>query len=943
MLLVEFPYPSGNLHIGHWYAFAVPDISVRFLRMNGRNVLYPIGFDAFGLPAENAAIKNKINPRDWTKKNIMYMTKQLKSMGASFDWSRTVSTIEPEYYKWTQWMFLKMFEKGLAYRAKTMVNWCPKDKTVLANEQVVDGCCERCDSSVIKKELEQWMFRITDYAERLINDMQGLNWPETTKLAQKNWIGRSEGVLIDFKIQDTGYKIQVFTTRSDTLFGATYMVLGPEHPLLKNNELGIMNYGKVVEYIKKAKVKNYEERIAEGKEKTGVELKGVKAINPANKEEISVWVADYVLGHVGTGAIMAVPAHDSRDFEFAKKYNLPICHVVAPIFVDYTNPPRDGASTIKRKTVQCIVKHWNENKYLCLKWKKYDWQTFIIGGVEEGEDMAGAGMREIREETGYMDIRFVKQLGPPVYAKYFAAHKSENRLSEVYGLCFELKSDKKLPVSTKETETHDAVWIEREKVKDFVRGAEIPELLVRLEGKERAYIDGGILIESGEFSGMDSENAKWEIAKFVRGERKVNYRLHDWVISRQRYWGTPIPMVNCRKCGWQPVSEENLPVKLPLLKNFMPTDDGRSPLARAEKWAGAKCPKCNGPAERETDTMDTFVDSSWYFIRYVDPKNFQKFASEEKMKLWLPVPLYIGGAEHNTMHLLYSRFFIKVLYDLNFVDFSEPFTGRKNHGIILGPDFQKMSKSRGNVIDPDKEVVKYGADTVRMYLAFMGPYDQGGPWNSGGINGIYRFLNRVYSFVNYKSQITNYKQIPNPKPKIRNDLERLLHKTIKKVGEDIESLRYNTAISSLMILLNEFEKNSEKVSIEYLKIFLKLLAPFAPHLSEELYQQFFGSPESQIPNPKQIQNSKIQNIKQLNSIHFEKWPEYDQKLIQENIFELVVQINGKVRDSIEVTVEISEKDAAEIVLSREKVKKYLENKPVKKVIYIPGRLINFVL
>ena len=782
MLLTEFPYPSGNLHIGHWYAFAVPDISARFLRMKGYNVMYPIGFDAFGLPAENAAIQRNINPKDWTKKNISYMTRQLKSMGAVFDWARAVSTIEPEYYKWTQWMFLKMYERGLVYRAKTLVNWCPKDKTVLANEQVQDGRCERCDTAVVKKEIEQWMFRITDYAEKLINDLEGLDWPETTKLAQKNWIGRSEGVLIKFQLagitgqHDGKHIVEVFTTRPDTLFGATFFVVSPE--LAKKwLDVGWQAANEVKIYIEKSLRRREFERI-EGREKTGV-FSGIYATNPANKEKIPVWVADYVLGNVGTGAIMAVPAHDQRDYEFAQKYNLSIKMVVCPHYPQTTCPILD-----------------------------------------------------------------------------------------------------------------------------------------------EAYEGTGHLVDSGQFNGMPSEKAKWEIMKFVSGEKKIQYRLHDWVLSRQRYWGVPIPMTVCGQCGYQPISENDLPVKLPPLKDFLPTDEGRSPLAKAKKWIKIKCPKCGDTAERETDTMDTFVDSSWYFIRYADPKNSKKFAAPEKMKQWFPVPLYIGGSEHNTMHLLYSRFFTKALFDLEQVHFSEPFIGRRNHGVILGPDHQKMSKSRGNVIDPDKEVAKYGADTVRMYLAFMGPYEQGGPWNPGGINGIYRFLNRVWIFVNSKSQTINHKQIPNSKSQIKNGLERLLHKTIKKVGEDIENLRYNTAISALMILLNEMDNGKWKVENDDIKIFLRLLSPFAPHLTEELWLKI---------------NSEHK------SIHTETWPEYDPKLIKEETFELIIQVNGKVRDTAEVSIGISQDEAVKIALARDHIKKYVGDKSPRKIIYVSDRLINFVL
>lgn len=751
--LVEFSYPSGNLHVGHWYAFSVPDIFARYKRMQGFNVIYPMGFDAFGLPAENAAIKLGADPKVWTIEQMEKMRVQLRTMGAMFPWEREVVTCDPEYYRWTQWMFNQFLKNDLVYRAITKVNWCPKDQTILANEQVVDGKCERCGSDVIQRDQPQWMLRITKYADRLVDDLDKLDWPNAIKESQKNWIGRSEGSEIDFKLS-TGDEIKIFTTRADTLFGVTYIVIAPEkldEIISQNVNLKdeIENLEEVVRYIELTKKKSELDR-QQSKEKTGVELKGVYAINPAyaklggassaNGEEVypaeavvPVWVADYVLASYGTGAVMAVPAHDERDGEFAHKYNLPIV--------------------------------------------------------------------------------------------------------------------------------------------------------------DRPLVD------------------KNEITEKVGGKIVKNYRLRDWGISRQRYWGCPIPIVYDPDGNAHPIPDEHLPWILPTDVDHTP--DGTAPLARSKELFERTERIFGAGWKPEVETMDTFVDSSWYFYRYLDNKNEKEFSTMDKMDAWMPIDLYMGGAEHTTMHLLYSRFWTKALFDLGLVKDSEAYKVRRNRGLILGPDGEKMSKSRGNVINPDEIVERLGADTVRMYLAFMGPYGitTNYPWDPNGVVGVRRFLERVWKI---KEKIDGEKKVCKTDP--------LVHKTIKGVTEDIEEFKFNTAIAKMMILLNALEKEEKIVSGSY-KILLRLLAPFAPHISEELWSE----------------------MGETSSIHLSDWPKYDESMIKDEVKTIGIQINGKVRDEIDVTDEDTEESLREKVLSREKVKNWIGESEVKKFIYIKGRLVSIVI
>ncbi len=780
-VLSMFPYPSADgLHIGHLLSYAGTDIVSRYYRMKGKKVLYPMGWDAFGLPAENFAIKKGVHPRETTWKSIENFKRQIKSVGLSCDWGREINTADPDYYKWTQWMFLKLYEKGLAYKKKAPVNWCDSCQTVLAREQVIDGKCERCKNQVIQKELNQWFFKITEYADRLIDGLDDLDWPESIKQMQINWIGKSEGVVADFKLSGLKNTVRVFTTRVDTIFGATYLVLAPEHPLIGQIKDNIINIDEVEKYIKKSREKNELERTDLSREKTGVELRGIKAINPANKEEIPVWIADYVLGGYGTGAVMAVPAHDSRDWEFARKYNLPI--------------------------------------------------------------------------------------------------------------------------------------------KEVVKGGDI---------EKEAYTDSGVLINSGEFSGIDSEEAKEKITEYLNdkglGEKTVSYRLRDWLISRQRYWGVPIPIIYCDSCGVLPVPEEQLPVTLPDDVDFKPT--GYSPLKDSKLFHNVTCHKC-GRSEgvvRESDTMDTFVDSSWYFLRYTDPHNDKEFASINNSSFWCPVDLYVGGAEHAVLHLLYSRFFTKVLYDMGYVNFDEPFLRLKNQGMVLGEDGQKMSKSKGNVLNPDDVIEVYGADTVRMYEMFSGPFEDSKPCSTEGMMGIRRFLDKVWNiseFLTKKSDTKTSYQLPN------DDLEivRNLHKTIKKVSQDIDLFKFNTAISSMMVFINSFSKiidkgDCDEVVLNSFRTFVILLSPFAPHLSEEMWEMLGGD----------------------DFVSIQEWPEHSEALSQDSSVEFVVQINGKLRASVRIEKGLSQEDVEKIIMDMENVNKHLIDKEIIKKIFIPDKLMNFVV
>ena len=782
--LTMFPYTSGDLHIGHWYAMAPSDVRARFKRMQGYNVLHPMGFDAFGLPAENAAISRGIHPFTWTMQNVDNMRRQLKNLGAIYDWSREVITCLPEYYKWTQWFFLKLYEAGLAYRGKAPVNWCPRCQTVLANEQVVTGgFCERCGATVSRRDLEQWFFRITKYADELMQ-YDGIDWSERIQIMQRNWVGKSQGADISFALDYPGVEekeLRVFTTRPDTTFGVTFMVLAPEHPLVAKLT-SPERKTEVEDYIALSRRESEVERLSTEKEKDGV-FTGAYVVNRLNGESVPIWIADYVLMGYGTGAVMGVPAHDERDFAFAQKYNLPIRVVIAPP----------------------------------------EWQ-----------------------------------------------------------------------------------------------GGEL----------EAAYIDPGVMVNSGQFNGLPSQQGIAVVSDFLEakgyGGRAITYRLRDWLISRQRYWGAPIPMIYCSDCGIVPVPEEYLPVLLPEDAEFRPT--GESPLKYCEPFVNTTCPRCSAPAKRETDTMDTFMCSSWYFLRYTSPNCDTAPFDADRLKYWMPVDIYTGGAEHAVMHLFYTRFFIKALRDMGLVDFGEPFARLFNQGIII-TQRQKMSKSRGNVINPDEYVSELGADVVRAYLMFIAPWEQGGEWDDSGISGISRWLKRVWNLVlePYAARV-----IAENKPsddKALRDLERITHQTIKKVTDDLEGFRFNTMIAALMEFTNYLIKAKEIGTVadsawrESVDTLLRLQAPTTPHLAEELWQRRGHG----------------------YSIHNQSWPQWDEELAKDEEITLVVQVNGKLRDRITVPVSIAETEAKQLALESQRVKAHLEGKEIIKMIYVPGRLLNMVV
>ncbi len=1175
--LMMFPYPSAEgMHVGNMYAHTGADIHGRFRRMQGNDVFEPIGLDGFGIHSENYAMKVGRHPKEQAEISEKNFYRQMHATGSGFDWQRTLETYDPDYYKWTQWLFTQMFKAGLAYKDKASVNYCPSCKTVLSDEQVIAGQCERCGSIVEKKVLEQWFFRITQYAGRLLDNLPELDWTEKVKIAQTNWIGRSKGALIRFPIADfvlpngekpnfvllhgfngspdknffpwikevlekMGYDVQApelphadnptedeqvkfvientkinentiilghslgaavalkvlektphqvaklvlaggfiepkfkddknrpystnfnwdydwdaikgkvsditvlhdskdpvipfdqasslanklgvnveigdaqeghfrgeqeyslleaivphikaFTTRPDTLFGATFMVIAPEHPIVNSlldleSKLGSETIEKIKNYVTLASNKTEAERIADedsGRGKTGV-FSGMYVINPATNEKIPLWIADYVLASYGTGAIMAVPAHDQRDYDFAEKYNIAIKQVVMPSFVDTLNPPQEGKENTFRKTIIAIVKNPKTNKYLILRWKHHNWMTFVTGGVDEGEDLIEAAKREVAEETGYTDLRLVRELGGQTESYFYAAHKGVNRQTNDQAFLFELNSEARSEVSEDEQGRHEVVWMSEDEVeKAGLRHAEFSLLWERVKTGIDAYVGYGLLQNSGELDGYHSHKDADKIIEFISGngwgEVKEQYHLRDWLISRQRYWGPPIPMIYCENCaksgnswfnteeaqefsgrdsspefekersssyagqtagvaGWYPVPDSDLPVLLPDIKDFKPAGEGKSPLANHPEFYETTCPGCGGKAFRETDVSDTFLDSAWYFLRYLatdwDDLPFPSLPiAESKLQLldsgrgklenvknrsrFLPVNIYIGGAEHSVLHLLYARFVTMVLHDLGYIDFEEPFTKFFAHGLLI-KEGAKMSKSKGNVIVPDEYIDKYGADTLRSYLMFLGPFNQGGDFYDTGIEGMFRFLRRIWHLIENRTEIGEEDE----------NITRARHKTIAGVTKDMEEFGYNTALAKLMEfynLITEGKGESDKIKLnqDTVEAILKMLAPFAPHMTEELWQSHLEKEHDSF-----------------NSIHLSSWPTFDPSLIIDEQITIAIQVNGKRRGEISVDKDKIDDRTVVEKMAKEEVFKYL-NSPVKKVIYVPGKILNFVI
>lgn len=922
-ILDFFPYPSGAaMHVGHVRNYTISDALARFARQRGQNVLHPMGWDEFGLPAENYAIKTGVSPQVSVKQNTSNFKKQLTQMGIGIDWTREFGSSDPDYYRWTQWLFTVLFERGLAYKKESLQWWCETDKTVLANEQVEAGRCWRCGNKVTKKPLDQWFFKITDYADRLADDLEALDWSDAIKAMQRNWIGRSKGAEVTFEIVDSSHKIKIFTTRPDTLFGATFMVVAPEHPMLADLTTSDQKEN-VEQYTAAAMAKSDVDRMETDREKTGV-FTGSYAINPVSGEQIPIWVADYVLMSYGTGAIMAVPAHDERDFAFAEKFKLPIIEVVEPV----TGKPQQNPEF--RRSIVAIVRDPKTKKYLSINWGKNGGNLFIGGGREDNEEIEATAVREITEETGYKNVKLVSKTGR-IHHHYFAHSKNVARQIEAHAMLFDLIDDEQTKTALEENEKgkFTVQWLSEAEVIARIQD-ELHATAYQLLAQNACYHGEGVMVNSGKYDGMSSSEARERIVADLHasrlGREHVNYKIRDWLISRQRYWGAPIPVVNCEKDGLVAVPADQLPVELPPMESYEPSGDGRSPLARVPEWVNTTCPKCGGPATRETDTMDGFACSSWYFLRYADPHNAKAAFDSEKIKYWLPVDTYVGGAEHAVMHLLYARFWTKVMHDAGMIDFDEPFTALRNHGMIWAPDGRKMSKSFGNTISPDDLIADgYGADAIRVMELFIAPWNQGANWSTEGLGGCYRFLTRAWTV---SQEYLHGKEAAGDR-ELETRLTIATHKTIKKVTEDLNTLGFNTAIAGLMEYVNELYKIKVELPphkgnvawTEAISALAQLLAPFAPHIAEELWS----------------------DLGRTDSVHVDHWPTWDEKFLVADVITVVVQINGKMRAKLDVAADVSEEEVTKLALEHERVIEHIGVKKPAKVIYVPGRLINIVV
>ena len=904
-ILVEFPYPSGSgLHVGHVRSYTALDAYARVMRMKGYNVLFPMGWDAFGSPAEQYAIKNHIHPSLAVKENIKTFKGQIKSLGISFDWAREFATTDPEYYKWTQWQFLKFYEHNMAYKAKKNINWCPKCKTGLSNEDSSGGVCERCGTKVIQKEKEQWMLRMSDYAESLLDGLNDTKFADKIKLGQINWIGKSIGAEVDFNIKDSDKKIKVYTTRCDTLFGATFMVIAPEHPILEELKDKIKNFDEVKAYQKFAKEKTTFERTELNKEKTGVKLDGITAVNPVNGNDVEVWISDYVMMGYGTGAIMAVPAHDSRDYEFALKYNIPIIQVLEEITGERRN------DEIHKDSIVAIVYDKENDKYLTINWKELGGRLFVGGTRHDNESAIECALREIKEETGYDDLEFVKETFK-INHHYYAYNKNKNFEIESTGLLFNLKSSHQVEQNLDEDEKFTVEWVSKNVIDNEIKD-ELHLKTFNYSLNNTAMENDGVHINSDFLNGLNKEDAINKMLEFLEekgiGNKKVNYRLQDWIFSRQRFWGEPIPLVHCEKCGWVPVPENELPVLLPNVAEYEPTDNGESPLAKITEWVNTTCPKCGEFAKRETDTMPNWAGSSWYFLRFMDPHNDKYFASKEALNYWGKVNWYNGGMEHTTRHLLYARFWNQFLHNIGLVPNSEPIDIRVSHGMILGSNNEKMSKSKGNVVNPDDIVKEFGADALRTYEMFIGDYEKDASWSIESLKGCKRFLDKVERLQNKLNNEKGY----------TDDV--IVNKTIKKVTFDVENMKYNTVVSSLMILCGFYEK-CESITKDDYRILLLLLNPIAPHITEELNEKAMLGDMLCLSN----------------------WPSYDESKTIDNALEIGVQINGKLRATIEIIKDEDKDSIIEKAMAEENVQKHIAGKEIVKTIVVPNKIVNIVI